>query len=167
MAKQAKSKTQMLINYVPGEECRIAIVEDAKLEEFTSEKFATQSRVGNIYVGKVINVEPAIQAAFVDFGVGDNGFLHISDLHPRYFPGEEADATEKVGHKTPRRERPPIQAALRRGDEIIVQVLKEGVGTKGPAFRRHGVQAVHIARGQRQPRPLGSELPRQFGANAA
>ena len=134
MAKQAKSKTQMLINYVPGEECRIAIVEDGKLEEFTSEKFATQSRVGNIYVGKVINVEPAIQAAFVDFGVGDNGFLHISDLHPRYFPGEEADATEKVGHKTPRRERPPIQAALRRGDEIIVQVLKEGVGTKGPTL---------------------------------
>ncbi|HEX8875370.1 MAG TPA: Rne/Rng family ribonuclease [Phycisphaerales bacterium] len=134
MAKQAKSKTQMLINYVPGEECRIAIVEDGKLEEFTSEKFATQSRVGNIYVGKVINVEPAIQAAFVDFGVGDNGFLHISDLHPRYFPGEEADATEKVGHKTPRRERPLIQAALRRGDEIIVQVLKEGVGTKGPTL---------------------------------
>ena len=73
-----KSKTQMLINYVTGEECRIAIVENGKLEEFTSEKFAAQSRVGNIYVGKVINVEPAIQAAFVDFGVGDNGFLHVS-----------------------------------------------------------------------------------------
>lgn len=131
---EPKTRTQMLINYVPGEECRVAIVEDGKLEEFTTEKFATQSRVGNIYVGRVINVEPAIQAAFVDFGVGDNGFLHVSDLHPRYFPGEEADATEKVGHKTPRRERPPIQAALRRGDEIIVQVLKEGVGTKGPTL---------------------------------
>lgn len=129
-----KSKTQMLINYVTGEECRIAIVENGKLEEFTSEKFAAQSRVGNIYVGKVINVEPAIQAAFVDFGVGDNGFLHVSDLHPRYFPGESDDATEQVGHKTPRRERPPIQAALRRGDEVFVQVLKEGVGTKGPTL---------------------------------
>ncbi|MFO0859894.1 MAG: Rne/Rng family ribonuclease [Phycisphaerales bacterium] len=129
-----KSKTQMLVNYVPGEECRIAIVEDGKLEEFTSEKFASQSRVGNIYVGKVINVEPAIQAAFVDFGVGENGFLHVSDLHPRYFPGESDDATEQVGHKTPRRERPPIQAALRRGDEVFVQVLKEGVGTKGPTL---------------------------------
>ncbi len=131
---EEKSKTQMLINYVPGEECRVAIVEDGKLEEFTSEKFASQSRVGNIYVGKVINVEPAIQAAFVDFGVGDNGFLHVSDLHPRYFPGESDDATEQVGHKTPRRERPPIQAALRRGDEVFVQVLKEGVGTKGPTL---------------------------------
>jgi ribonuclease E len=122
----------MLINYVPGEECRVAIVEDGKLEELYVEKFASASRVGNIYVGKVVNVEPAIQAAFVDFGVGENGFLHVTDLHPRYFPGEDDDTTERVGFKTPRRERPPIQAALRRGDEVIVQVLKEGVGTKGP-----------------------------------
>lgn len=127
-----KPSSQMLINYVPGEECRVALVEDGKLEEYHVERFASASRVGNIYVGKVMNVEPAIQAAFVDFGVGDNGFLHMSDLHPRYFPGEEADTTERVGFKTPRRERPPIQACLRRGDEVIVQVLKEGVGTKGP-----------------------------------
>jgi len=122
----------MVINYVPGEECRVAIVEDGKLEELYVERFATASRVGNIYVGRVMNVEPSIQAAFVDFGVGENGFLHVSDLHPRYFPGEDDETTERVGFKTPRRERPPIQAALRRGDEVIVQVLKEGVGTKGP-----------------------------------
>lgn len=126
--------SQMLINYVPGEECRVAIVEDGKLEELHTERFSAASNVGNIYVGKVMNVEPAIQAAFVDFGMGENGFLHVTDLHPRYFPGEEEDATERVGIKTPRRERPPIQAALRRGDEIIVQVLKEGVGTKGPTL---------------------------------
>lgn len=124
----------MIVNYVPGEECRVAIVENGKLEELHVERFAAASRVGNIYVGKVMNVEPAIQAAFVDFGVGDNGFLHVSDLHPRYFPGESEETTESVGHKTPRRERPPIQAALRRGDEVIVQVLKEGVGTKGPTL---------------------------------
>src|SRR5207247_3044880 len=47
-------------------------------------------------------------------------------------PGEATDTAERVGSKTPRRERPPNQAALRRGDEVIVQVLKEGVGTKGP-----------------------------------
>ena len=110
----------------------MAIVEDGKLEELFVERHAQASRVGNIYVGKVVNVEPAIQAAFVDFGVEDNGFLHVTDLHPRYFPGEDDDTTERVGFKTPRRERPPIQAALRRGDEVIVQVLKEGVGTKGP-----------------------------------
>ncbi|MCE7975497.1 MAG: Rne/Rng family ribonuclease, partial [Leptolyngbya sp. PLA1] len=126
------SESKMIINYVPGEECRVAIIEDGKLEELYAERFAQASRVGNIFVGRVVNVEPAIQAAFVDFGVGDNGFLHVTDLHPRYFPGEQDDATESVGFKTPRRERPPIQAALRRGDEVIVQVLKEGVGTKGP-----------------------------------
>src|SRR5205085_4220574 len=78
------------------------------------------------------NVEQSIQAAFIDFGLEQNGFLHVSDVHPQYFPGEDGDKTERVGRKTPRRERPPIQAALRRGDEVIVQVLKEGVGTKGP-----------------------------------
>ncbi len=128
------AKSQMIINYVPGEECRVAIVEDGNLEELHAERFAAASRVGNIYVGRVNNVEPNIQAAFVDFGVGENGFLHVSDLHPRYFPGEDEETTERVGHKTPRRERPPIQAALRRGDEVIVQVIKEGVGTKGPTI---------------------------------
>lgn len=130
----ADRKNQMVINYVPGEECRVAIVESGKLEELHVERFASASRVGNIYVGKVMNVEAAIQAAFVDFGVGDNGFLHVSDLHPKYFPGEDDETTERVGFKTPRRERPSMQQALRRGDEVIVQVLKEGVGTKGPTL---------------------------------
>lgn len=130
----AERKNQMVINYVPGEECRVAIVENGKLEELHVERFASASRVGNIYVGKVMNVEAAIQAAFVDFGVGENGFLHISDLHPKYFPGEDDETTERVGFKTPRRERPSMQQALRRGDEVIVQVLKEGVGTKGPTL---------------------------------
>lgn len=129
------SNNQMIINYVPGDECRVAIVEDGKLEELHAERFASASRVGNIYVGKVTNVEASIQAAFIDFGVGENGFLHYSDLHPRYFPGEDVEeTTERVGHKTPRRERPPIQHCLKRGQEITVQVLKEGVGTKGPTL---------------------------------
>lgn len=127
-----KVDTEMVINYVPGEECRVAITEDGQLEEFFAEPTDRVSRVGNIYVGKVINVEPAIQAAFVDFGCEENGFLHISDLHPQYFNNDET--TERVGKKTPRRERPPIQEALKRGQEITVAVLKEGVGTKGPTL---------------------------------
>ncbi len=125
---------EMLVNYAPGEECRIAIVEDGQLEEFYSEPTNAVSRVGNIYVGKVTNVERAIQAAFVDFGTEENGFLHVSDLHPQYFPGEDEDTKERVGKKTPRRSRPPIEQCLKRGQEIIVQVLKEGVGTKGPTL---------------------------------
>ncbi|QKK07355.1 MAG: Rne/Rng family ribonuclease [Planctomycetota bacterium] len=126
------SDISMIINYVPGEECRVAITSDGNLEELHAERTDAVSRVNNIYVGKVTNVEAGIQAAFVDFGLEENGFLHISDLHPRYFI--EDDATERVGKKTPRRERPPIQACLKRGQEVIVQVIKEGVGTKGPTL---------------------------------
>ncbi len=124
---------QMLVNYIPGEECRIAITSGGRLEEFHSEKTGSVTFVGNIYVGRVQNVEPSIQAAFVDFGLESNGFLHISDLHPQYFPGDD-DKTEQIGRKTPRRERPPIQHCLKRGQEIIVQVLKEGINTKGPTL---------------------------------
>lgn len=134
-AAPADNKSQMLISYVPGEECRVAVVENGLLEEFHAENARSISRVGNIYVGTVTNVEPAIQAAFVDFGVEEHGFLHVTDVHPRYFPGEdEEDTTESIGRKTPRRERPPIQKCFKRGDQIEVQVLKEGVGTKGPTL---------------------------------
>ena len=127
-------KSEMLINYVPGEECRIAIVEDGVLEEFYQERASAGSHVGNIYKGKVTNVEPSIQAAFIDFGEGRNGFLHITDLHPSYFSAKHREETEQVGSKTPRHERPPIQKCLKRGQDIMVQILKEGIGTKGPTL---------------------------------
>src|SRR5829696_6416732 len=76
---------EMLINVSEGEECRIALMEDGKLEELYMERTSSTSHVGNIYKGRVTNVEPSIQAAFVDFGLGRNGFLHISDLMPSYF----------------------------------------------------------------------------------
>ena len=120
----------LLVDDVPGESCRIAILEKGRLEELFVERTQSATAVGNIYKARVVNVESSIQAAFVDYGQGMNGFLHVSDLHPRYFPG--GDKTEKVGRKTPRRERPPIQDALKKGQEILVQVLKQGVGTKGP-----------------------------------
>lgn len=126
-------KKEMIINVVPREECRIAILERGKLEEIYLERASAGNHVGNIYKGVVTNVEASIQAAFIDFGLGKNGFLHISDLHPQYFPDREAQ-TENVGRKTPRRRRPPIQRCLRRGEEVIVQIIKEGIGTKGPTL---------------------------------
>lgn len=78
-------KQEMLINVRQPEECRIAIVEDGVLEELYVERTAHDNYVGNIYKGVVVNLEPSIQAAFVDFGVGRNGFLHISDIEPQYF----------------------------------------------------------------------------------
>jgi ribonuclease E len=124
----------MLINVSEGEECRIALLDDGKLEELYMERTSSTSHVGNIYKGRVTNVEPSIQAAFIDFGLGRNGFLHISDLMPSYFGRRGEDITESVGRKMARRDRPPIQRCLRRGDEIIVQIIKEGIGTKGPTL---------------------------------
>ncbi|HVC97307.1 MAG TPA: S1 RNA-binding domain-containing protein, partial [Pirellulales bacterium] len=78
-------KQEMLINVSQPEECRIAIVEDGVLEELYIERSSQDNYVGNIYKGRVVNLEPSIQAAFVDFGVGRNGFLHISDVESQYF----------------------------------------------------------------------------------
>ena len=156
----------MLINVSQPEECRIAIVEDGVLEELYIERASQDNYVGNIYKGRIVNLEPTIQAAFVDFGVGRNGFLHISDVESQYFRqgGYDPDrpfgpsGTQRPAQKTsdsavgdefeegeedcgpPNRSRPagrprfkpPIQDILRRGDEVLVQVIKEGIGTKGP-----------------------------------
>src|SRR3954463_4037351 len=78
-------KKEMLINVLQPEESRIAIVEDGILEELYVERVSQESYVGNIYKGRVVNLEPAIQAAFVDFGVGRNGFLHVSDVEYQYY----------------------------------------------------------------------------------
>ncbi len=155
-------KQEMLINVSQPEECRIAVIEDGALEELYIERTSQDNYVGNIYKGKVVNLEPSIQAAFVDFGVGRNGFLHISDVEPQYFrqggydPEQSFDEPRKFGDvdvggdesndrgnsSRGRRRRvgerprikPPIQEILRRGDEVLVQVIKEGIGSKGPTL---------------------------------
>ena len=165
----------MMINVSVGTECRIAILHDNRLEEFFIERDSTQSHVGNIYKGRITNVEPSIQAAFVDFGLEKNGFLHISDVQPQYFPNHTGEP-EDVGRKIPRHQRPPIQRCFRRGQEIIVQITKEGVGTKGPTLTsylsipgrflvmmpgmsRHGVsRKIEDEAHRREMRDLMSEL---------
>src|SRR5262249_39082335 len=123
-------KKEMLINVLQPEECRIAIVEDGVLEELYVERTSHESYVGNIYKGRIVNIEPSIQAAFVDFGVGRNGFLHVSDVEPAYYRhleqrrgdrGERGDRGDRRGngrrgrgrgrhedeHERPRSRRPP------------------------------------------------------------
>src|ERR1700704_3041836 len=106
-------KKEMLINVLQPEECRIAIVEDGVLEELYVERTSHESYTGNIYKGKIVNLEPAIQAAFVDFSVGRNGFLHISDVEPQYFQRQQANETEAPARE-PRRER---EGRRPRGEE--------------------------------------------------
>ncbi len=123
--------TVMLINVVPPEECRVAVIEDGTLEELYVERTTKESYVGNIYKGRIVNIEPGIQAAFVDFGVGRNGFLHISDVDPQYFPHRPRPSN---GSDKKPRLKPPIQSVFRRGQEVVVQVTKESVGQKGPTL---------------------------------
>lgn len=125
---------EMIVNVAESEECRVAVVEDGTLEELYVERASLGSHVGNIYKGKVVNIEAGIQAAFIDLGIGRNGFLHISDLHPRYFNGKKQDVIENVGRRQSLKDRPPIQDCLRKGTEIVVQVTKEGYKTKGPTL---------------------------------
>jgi ribonuclease E len=125
---------EMLINVAESEECRVAVVEGGCLEELYVERASLGSHVGNIYKGRVINIESSIQAAFVDIGIEKNGFLHISDLHPKYFPGTRSSIMESIGQRKSLKERPPIQSCLRKGQGIIVQVTKEGIKTKGPTL---------------------------------
>ena len=166
-------KKEMLINVAQTEECRIAIVEDGVLEELYIERSSQDNFVGNIYKGKVVNLEPSIQAVFVDFGVGRNGFLHISDVESQYFRqggydpgkpirangsdrksaraevnqrGEESKQQQSRSPDGPSsqsrpqrpgirpRVKPPIQDLFQRGDEVLVQVIKEGIGSKGPTL---------------------------------
>src|SRR5271166_5701970 len=105
-------KKEMLINVAQPEECRIAILENGVLEELYVERTSHESYVGNIYKGRIVNIEPSIQAAFVDFGVGRNGFLHVSDVEPAYYRhleqrGDRGDRGERGdrGHRGDRGER--------------------------------------------------------------
>ncbi|HEY3962954.1 MAG TPA: ribonuclease E/G [Planctomycetaceae bacterium] len=148
-------KKEMLVNALQPEESRIAIVENGVLEELYIERNSLENFVGNIYKGRVVNIEPSIQAAFVDFGVGRNGFLHVSDVEYQYYkhltgPGgsvparpeeedEEDERPQRGGGKKRFNERsvrnkPPIQEIFKRGSEVLVQVIKEGIGTKGPTL---------------------------------
>src|ERR1700755_1384326 len=106
-------KSEMLINVSQPEECRSAIVEDGLLEELYIERASADNYVGNIYKGRIVNLEPSIQAAFVDFGVGRNGFLHVSDLEYQYYKHllgkEERSSRRRPANERSVRNKPPIQ----------------------------------------------------------
>ena len=111
---------KMLINASDPEEFRVAIVEDGKLEEFALEVASREQLKGNIYKGIISNIEPSLQAAFIHYGAERQGFLPISEVHPEYFQQE-----------APVRGRPKIQEVLKKGQELLVQVIKEEIASKG------------------------------------
>ena len=152
-------KKEMIINVSQPEECRVAVIEDGQLEELYVERASQGNCVGNIYKGKVVNLEQGIQAVFVDFGIGRNGFLHISDVEPQYYRQGGFDPTKPIDQQNDKKQdkkkqdsrrkgrgqqrhynggrprvKPPIQDIFKKGDEVLVQVIKEGIGNKGPTL---------------------------------
>ena len=123
---------QIIISVEPRE-TRVGILEDGKLHEILIERAQEKTLVGNIYKGVVRNVLPAIQAAFVDIGLDRNGFLHASDITSevaacREIAGEEVEWIELSPREL---KREPIDTLIQKGQEVLVQIIKEPIGTKG------------------------------------
>jgi ribonuclease G len=123
-------------------ETRVAVLEGALLTELYLERHARRSIVGSVYKGVVTNVLPGMQAAFVDIGLPKDAFLYAGDYtanlgdYAREMLGgseEDADVADvDLDEVEPKREaRAPIEEVLRKGQEVLVQVAKESLGTKG------------------------------------
>jgi ribonuclease G len=117
---------------VDMDETRAVVLEDGELVEIFVERPVHQRVVGNIYKGKVENVLPGMQAAFVDVGLDRNSFLYVDDA----LPGKAEVEGETVGATAPGRVL-TIKEIVRPGQEILVQVAKEPIGTKGARVTRH------------------------------
>jgi ribonuclease G len=130
-------KREILMN-TTASETRVAILEDDVLVELMVDRPDSARIVGDIYLGRVEAVLPGIQAAFVDIGTEKAAFLHVSDLGREEEGGagggddEEADDDASSNGSRKSRRYPPIQELIRKGEDLLVQVSKEPIGTKGP-----------------------------------
>ena len=124
----------LLIN-AEGYEKRVALIENGVLVELHVERESERGIVGNIYKGRVLRVLPGMQAAFVDIGIGKAAFLYADDVlgagEGTAPPALLRDETEPPDEMTEAPPRSPIQERLREGEEILVQVAKDPLGTKG------------------------------------
>ncbi len=115
---------KMLINAIDPEECRVALIEDSQLIELYIETYAREQLKGNIYKAKVNNIEPSLQACFVEYGADSHGFLQFEEIHPEYYK-ETCQNSKKP---------PSIKDAVSVGQEMLVQVVKEASGQKRPTM---------------------------------
>lgn len=135
---------EILINSTP-QETRIALLEEKRIAEFFFERNSDKGIVGNIYKGKVVRVLPGMQAAFVDIGHERAAFLYAGDFYKSKHTAEDLDIDEEEtveasGNRRRRRgheEVPPIAQLVREGQEILVQVAKGPIGTKGARLTCH------------------------------
>lgn len=118
---------EILVSASP-KETWVALLEDKQLVEVMLDRPDQGRLVGDIYLGRVEAVLPGIQAAFVDIGTDKAGFLHVSDL----LAEEDEDDDSNGNGRRSRSKGPPIQDQLKKGQDLLVQVTKEPIGTKGP-----------------------------------
>ena len=121
---------KLLINAEEPEECRIALVEDGRLESFHVTTVDREPTKNNIYKGRIVSIEANLQAAFVDIGTGRNGFLPFNEIHPEYY---RQDVNDRVRNLITQQQwkKLKIEEVMQRGQEVLVQVVKEVTGNKG------------------------------------
>src|SRR6266567_3360483 len=117
-------------------ERRVALLENNRLEEYSVERSDSRQIVGSVYKGRVKNIEPGLKAMFVDIGLEKNAFLHFWDAIPAALDSgvEEIERPERPDRKRPKRRltAKDIPSIYPVGSEVIVQVTKGPIGTKGP-----------------------------------
>ena len=132
--------TSELIINVTREESRVALLEGGQVVELYIERKKDTSLVGNVYKGRVLKILPGMQSSFIDIGLEKAAFLYVSDIMPNdedyYAPFIESKADEVPGVDNPQvpmeAQKPlPIEELIQEGQEILVQVAKDPMGTKG------------------------------------
>ncbi|MCX7174762.1 MAG: ribonuclease G [Proteobacteria bacterium] len=116
---------EFLINFTP-QETRVALVQQGVVQELHIERTASCGIVGNIYLGRVVRVLPGMQSAFIDIGLERTAFLHVADIWEER-PGNVEAGQGGTGTNATR----PIERILSEGQNLLVQVLKDPLGTKG------------------------------------
>ena len=116
---------EILVNLTP-QETRVAVLTAGQVQELVIERAASRGLVGNIYMGKVVRVLPGMQSAFVEIGLERAAFLHVADIweHRKSGPHNGGESANPEAAK-------PIEKILAEGQPVMVQVLKDPIGTKG------------------------------------
>src|SRR5258708_38105891 len=136
--------TKEMIISSNGHETMVAILEDDLVAEIFIERERQRGVVGNVYKGRVSKVLPGMQCAFIDIGLERDGFLYVSDVVDTIEEFERLEGDEEGAGGPKSRERAPqpkIEELLKEGQEIVVQVAKEPLGTKGARLTSHATFA--------------------------
>jgi ribonuclease G len=137
---------EIIINRT-GRETRVAVMERGQLAELHIDRGENHSFIGNVYLGKVVRVLPGMQAAFVEIGLDRAAFLYAGDIYTEFIErtinsdnvDEDGDQTvvETTSRVNPNKGIPPISDLVREGQEILVQVSKDPISTKGARVKTH------------------------------